>query len=162
MWVILIIAFSSLFQFTPLRRTVRHVWGRASSVHLPWHSSLASCSSQPIRCWEMAWNRHTHCEQDQASLHVHAMRWGHIFLDRKRTSRNINPNYRRQMIKYSKGVLFSDQEAPLHLTSNETMRPAWGVMQDSLPLYFDRDSQGLTLHIILCFLCIPNAIKHFF
>lgn len=29
-----------------------------------------------------------------------------------------------------------------------------------LPLYSDRDTQGLTLHIILCCVCFPDAIKN--
>lgn len=43
--------------------------------------------------------------------------------------------------------------------STETVKPAWGVMQDSSPFTLDRDTQGLTLHITLCRVCFPDAMQ---
>lgn len=39
------------------------------------------------------------------------------------------------------------------------MKPAWGVHAGLLPLYSDRDTQGLTSHVTLCPVCFPDAIK---
>lgn len=73
----------------------------------------------------------------QASLHVHASGWGHIPVDTKRTKRNDTQN-NHQQIQFLKLCLvffffFFERVKPLHLTSSETVKPAWGVMQDSSP-----------------------------
>lgn len=45
-----------------------------------------------------------------------------------------------------------------HLSTRRLIKASMRGHAGLLPLYSDRDTQGLTLHIILC-VCFPDAIK---